>query len=152
MLPGVEVTTAHGHLLVYFAPDHTADLTKFLLRLDLVGAMGAENTRTAKSMTDTIAEVERLGGICIAAHIDRERTGFEAFAPGFQNWKKDIITSPGLYGLNAMQWMPCFGIPNTMRSGQPEPSARKSLLPVSWCLASPHASTLLMFRAPMRIQ
>lgn len=99
VLPGVEVTTAHGHLLVYFAPDHTADLTKFLLRLDLVGAMGAENTRTAKSMTDTIAEVERLGGICIAAHIDRERTGFEAFAPGFQNWKKDIITSPGLYGL-----------------------------------------------------
>jgi hypothetical protein len=99
VLPGVEVTTAHGHLLVYFAPDRTADLAKFLSRLDLIGEMGADNTRTAKSMTDTIAEAERLGGICIAAHIDREKTGFEAFAPGFQNWKKDIITSPGLYGL-----------------------------------------------------
>ncbi len=99
VLPGVEVTTAHGHLLVYFAPDRTADLEKFLSRLDLIGDMGSENTRTVKSMTDTIAEVEKLGGICIAAHIDREKTGFDVFAPGFQNWKKDIITSSGLYGL-----------------------------------------------------
>jgi ABC-type phosphate transport system ATPase subunit len=99
VLPGVEVTTAHGHLLAYFAPDRIADLTRFLSRLDLVGEMGADNTRTTKSMSDTIAEVEKLSGICIAAHIDREKTGFDVFAPGFQNWKKDIITSPGLYGL-----------------------------------------------------
>lgn len=99
VLPGVEVSTAHGHLLAYFAPDRTTDLTKFLSRLDLIGDMGADNTRTAKSMTETIAEADKLGGICIAAHIDREKTGFDAFAPGFQNWKKDIITSPGLYGL-----------------------------------------------------
>lgn len=101
VLPGVEVTTAHGHLLAYFAPDCTADLARFLMRLDLVGEMGADNTRTAKSMADTIAEADRLGGVCIAAHIDREKTGFELFAPGFPNWKKDIITSPGLYGLEA---------------------------------------------------
>jgi hypothetical protein len=99
VVPGVEVTTAHGHLLVYFAPDRLGDLARFLTRLDLIGEMGDDNTRTAKSMADTIAEAERLGGICIAAHIDRERTGFEAFAPGFQNWKKDIVTNPGLYGL-----------------------------------------------------
>jgi hypothetical protein len=99
VMPGVEVTTAHGHLLAYFAPDRTADLTKFLSRLDLIGEMGGENTRTAKSMADSIAEAEKLGGICIAAHIDREKTGFDTFAAGFQNWKKDIITSPGLYGL-----------------------------------------------------
>ena len=89
VLPGVEVTTAHGHLLAYFAPDRTADLAKLLSRLDLIGEMGADNTRTAKSMADTITEVEKLGGLCIAAHIDRERTGFDMFAPGFQNWKKD---------------------------------------------------------------
>lgn len=109
VLPGVEVTTAHGHLLVYFAPDRTADLKKFLSRLDLIGEMGAENTRTAKSMADTIAEAEKLGGLCIAAHIDREKTGFDMFASGFQNWKMDIITSPGLYGLesdsvDALNW------------------------------------------------
>jgi DNA repair ATPase RecN len=101
VLPGVEVTTAHGHLLAYFSPDQTADLAKLISRLDLIGEMGAENTRTAKSMADTIAEVEKLGGISIAAHIDKAKTGFEAFAAGFQNWKKDIITSPGLYGLEA---------------------------------------------------
>ncbi len=99
VLPGVEITTAHGHLLAYFAPDRTADLAKFLSRLDLIGPMGAKDTRTAKSMFDTISEAERLGAICIAAHIDKEKTGFDMFAPGFQNWKKDIITSPGLYGL-----------------------------------------------------
>ncbi|MBT3194051.1 MAG: PHP domain-containing protein [Verrucomicrobia bacterium] len=109
VVPGVEVTTAHGHLLAYFAPERTAELEKFLSRLDLIGERGAENTRTAKSMADTIAEVEKLDGICIAAHIDRDRTGFDAFAPGFQNWKRDIITSPGLYGLEcdsreALRW------------------------------------------------
>jgi DNA repair ATPase RecN/histidinol phosphatase-like PHP family hydrolase len=99
VLPGVEVTTAHGHLLVYFAPEAIEQLAKFLSRLDLIGESGHDNTRTAKSMADTIAEAEKLGGICIAAHIDREKTGFDKFAPGFQNWKKDIIISPGLYGL-----------------------------------------------------
>ncbi len=99
VLAGIEITTAHGHLLAYFAPDRQGELAKLISRLDLVGPIGAENTRTAKSMADTIAEVDRLGGIAIAAHIDREKTGFERFAPGFQNWKKDVITSPGLYGL-----------------------------------------------------
>ncbi len=109
VLPGVEVTTAHGHLLVYFDPEKTANPKKFLSNLDLIGDMGADNTRTAKSMSDTILEAEKLGGICIAAHIDREKTGFEMFASGFQNWKKDIICSSGLYGLecdtlDALNW------------------------------------------------
>ena len=100
VLPGIEVTTAHGHLLVYFSPERTQDLSKFISRLDLNGEMGMDNTRTlAKSMSDTIAEADKLGGICIAAHIDREKTGFDMFASGFQNWKKDILCSPGLYGL-----------------------------------------------------
>lgn len=109
VLPGVEITTAHGHLLAYFAPEKTTELSRFLAKLDLVGPMGADNTRTAKSMADVIAEAERLGGICIAAHIDREKTGFEMFAPGFQNWKRDIIGSPGLYGVecdavDSLEW------------------------------------------------
>lgn len=99
VLPGVEVTTAHGHLLVYFAPEKSGDLDLFLARIHLVGPMGADNTHTAKSMADVIGEAERLGGICVAAHIDRDRTGFEMFAPGFQNWKRDILTSSGLYGV-----------------------------------------------------
>lgn len=142
VLPGVEVTTSHGHLLAYFAPERTADLSKFLSRLDLIGEMGSENTRTAKSMADTIAEAEKLGGICIAAHIDRDKTGFAVFAPGFQNWKKDIITSPGLYGLecdtvDALNWFSNHDEPGsagvernkmfTARQLVPELSARHHL-------------------------
>lgn len=109
ILPGVEVTTAHGHLLAYFAPEKTTELSRFLAKLDLSGPMGADNTHTAKSMADVIAEAERHGGICIAAHIDREKTGFEMFGPGFQNWKRDIISSPGLYGVecdavDSLEW------------------------------------------------
>lgn len=109
VIPGVEVTTAHGHLLAYFSPNKIDSLSTFLAKLDLVGAKGAENTHTAKSMADVIAEAYKLGGICIAAHIDRDKTGFDKFAPGFQNWKRDILHSPGLFGLecdavDALDW------------------------------------------------
>ena len=53
----------------------------------------------ARSMADVASEAERLGGICIAAHIDRDKTGFEAVIQGYPNSKRDIITSAGLYGL-----------------------------------------------------
>ncbi len=109
VIPGVEVTTAHGHLLAYFAPNKVDALATFVAKLDLVGAKGAENTHTAKSMADVIAEAYKLGGICIAAHIDRGKTGFDKFAAGFQNWKRDILRSPGLFGLEcdavtALDW------------------------------------------------
>ena len=99
VLPGVEVTTANGHLLAYFAPEKANELSRFLAKLDLVGELGDEGMHTAKSMADVIAEAERLGGVCIAAHIDRDKMGFEMLAPGYPNWKRDIICSPGLFGV-----------------------------------------------------
>ncbi|MGE4197854.1 MAG: TrlF family ATPase, partial [Phycisphaerales bacterium] len=99
VLPGVEVTTANGHLLAYFAPERAGELSRFLAKLDLIGEMGDDNTHTAKSMADVIAEADKLGGICVAAHIDRAKTGFETLASGYPNWKRDILTSAGLYGL-----------------------------------------------------
>jgi hypothetical protein len=155
VLPGVEVTTAHGHLLAYFPPERIADLAKFLSRLDLIGDMGAENTRTAKSMSDTIAEVEKLGGICIAAHIDREKTGFAVFSSGFQNWKKDIITSPGLYGLE------CDGVDALLWFSEHDEAGsagveRKKMLAarqlVHWSMLSPHGTTSPTFRVPTHIR
>jgi hypothetical protein len=109
VVPGVEVTSAHGHLLAYFSPERLNDLSSFLAKIDLVGAKGAENTHTAKSMADVIGVAYQLDGVCIAAHIDLDRTGFEKFAPGFQNWKRDILRSPGLFGLecnaiDALEW------------------------------------------------
>jgi hypothetical protein len=43
--------------------------------------------------------VEALGGIAVAAHIDRPKIGFETIADGYPNWKKDILSSSGLFGL-----------------------------------------------------
>jgi hypothetical protein len=109
VLAGVEVTSANGHLLVYFAPDKLEDLNTYLAKLDLVGARGDVNTHTAKSMASCIELAYAQGGICVAAHIDRTGTGFNMLHDGFPNWKKDIICSPGLFGvecdaIDALTW------------------------------------------------
>ncbi|PYV79371.1 MAG: hypothetical protein DMG96_04305 [Acidobacteria bacterium] len=59
---------------------------------------GVEIT-TSMSIPNVVAEVERLGGISISAHIDRDKTGFEAIIQGYPNSKRDILVSSGLYGL-----------------------------------------------------
>jgi len=99
LLPGVEVTTAHGHLLCYFSPANLGDVRTFLGQLSIRGEWGARDSHTAMSMADVIARADQLGGLCVAAHIDRAKYGFEALVEGYPNWKKDILQSPGLYGL-----------------------------------------------------
>jgi ABC-type phosphate transport system ATPase subunit len=99
VLPAAEITTAHGHLLVYFAPDQSHRLRDLLGRIELVGIPGTRDTHTAMSMAGVVAQVERLGGVAVAAHIDRAKTGFEAIAPGYPSWKRDILCAPALYGL-----------------------------------------------------
>jgi hypothetical protein len=109
VVPGVEITTAHGHLLAYFAPNEAANVRNLLGRINIIGKLGDQDAHTAMSMADVIKEVERLSGICVAAHIDRAKSGFEMLLQGYPNWKKDIILSPGLYGLEfddatRLQW------------------------------------------------
>jgi len=99
VLPAVEITTAHGHVLVYFAPRDAGNIRNLLAKIDIKGPLGEPDSHTAMSMADVIREAERLGGISIAAHIDRVKTGFEMLATGYPAWKGDIINSSGLYGL-----------------------------------------------------
>jgi DNA repair ATPase RecN len=98
VIPGIEITTSNGHLLIYFSPDDISKLRKMLAVIDIVDEETQES-HTKKSMAEVINEAERLGGICVAAHIDRSKTGFEVLINGYPNWKKDIITSTGLLGL-----------------------------------------------------
>lgn len=98
-LPGVEITTANGHVLVYFAPTQFEKVRNLLAKINIEGKLGDQNSHTAMSMAGVIKEAELLGGICIAAHIDRKSNGFEMLASGYPNWKKDIMMSPGLYAL-----------------------------------------------------
>ena len=51
------------------------------------------------SMSDVIREASQLGCVSVAAHIDRQKSGFEMLAVGYPNWKKDILGNAGLYGL-----------------------------------------------------
>ena len=100
VLPGVEVTTAHGHLLVYCDPAAPELITTLLAKIDLKGPKGGRDTHTSWSMTDVIALAHDLGAIAVAAHIDRDKTGFEKLVDGYPHWKRDIILSEGLYGLD----------------------------------------------------
>ncbi|XWE60017.1 PHP domain-containing protein [Sporomusa sphaeroides] len=99
VIPGVEVSTAHEHLLVYFSPENWENVRTFLARIEIVGKSGSRDSHTTKSMTDVIRQAEMMDGVCIAAHIDRVKTGFEILDSGYPSWKKDIIMSPGLYGI-----------------------------------------------------
>ena len=100
VLPGVEVSTANGHLLIYGDPVKPDSIGILLARIGLEGPKGDRDTHTTKSMADVIAEADKLGLLSIGAHIDRAKTGFETAAVGYPNWKMDILLSPGLYGLD----------------------------------------------------
>ena len=99
VVPGVEITTAQGHLLVYCDPATPELISTLLAKIDLKGAKGGRDTHTTRSMTDVIALANDLGAIAVAAHVDREKTGFERLVAGYPHWKRDIILSEGLYGL-----------------------------------------------------
>jgi energy-coupling factor transporter ATP-binding protein EcfA2 len=99
VLAGVEISTAHGHLLAYFAPEKAQSVRSLLGQLNVTGEWGGRESHTAMSMADVISRTDALGGIAVAAHIDRPNTGFEMLAEGYPNWKKDILASSGLYGL-----------------------------------------------------
>jgi hypothetical protein len=99
MMAGAEITTSNGHLLAYFSSDQTEALRDLLGSIKIIGKPGQRDSHTAMSMASVIHEVEKLGGIAIAAHIDRPKTGFEKIVPGYPSWKKDILTASGLYGL-----------------------------------------------------
>jgi ABC-type cobalamin/Fe3+-siderophores transport system ATPase subunit len=138
VLAGTEITTAHGHLLVYFAPDQRGQLRTFLGQITIVKADTADS-HTTMSMADVIDRAHRLGGVCVAAHIDLEKTGFERQVEGYPNWKRDIITSAGLYGLefadaSNLAWY------SDEDDGSPQGVARKNLLAARRTVRGPLSS------------
>ena len=99
VIPGVEVSASNGHVLAYFPPERMDRVRDLLARIGIVGEYGDRESHTTKSIAEVVVEAERLGGISVAAHIDRAKTGFEATIAGYPNAKKDILASSGLYGL-----------------------------------------------------
>lgn len=75
VLPGIEISTAEGHLLAIFDPaKETSEVKEFLIQIGLREKDVGNLEAIAKGGLDEVAQaVEREGGIALAAHVDRER-------------------------------------------------------------------------------
>jgi energy-coupling factor transporter ATP-binding protein EcfA2 len=73
VLPGIEITTADGHLLGLFSPDNLAGLEDLarpdILHLRAITPNGPQ--RSTRSMADMVQEIHSRDGLAIAAHIDK---------------------------------------------------------------------------------
>jgi len=78
--PGVEVSARGGHLLAIFEPDiHLADLRLWLRSLGFKEEEEGDGYYQTERWLDEVAPmVEELGGLAIAAHVDRRPRGFIA--------------------------------------------------------------------------
>ena len=79
-IPGVEITTSHGHVLVYAPVDQLDRLDTWLkgtkFELDEAG-----EKYTRKRIDEIAKEIREFDGLAIPAHIGRTNTGFMTKAP-----------------------------------------------------------------------
>lgn len=92
VIPGVELSTTDGHLLVYF-PDLAA-LTKFMGQLTI----SADKKLCNHTIVQCLNNAANFGGFGIAAHIELD-SGFELYMKGYTPFKQEVITHVNLLGL-----------------------------------------------------
>ncbi|MGI6513554.1 MAG: TrlF family AAA-like ATPase [Syntrophomonadales bacterium] len=100
IFPGVELSTPEGHLLAIFDPDHPVDLIdEMLTRLGL-GRTIRENPEalTTQRFEDVCDDIERCGGVAIAAHVSLAKGFLQVVPDGTR--KKTIFNNPCLRGLH----------------------------------------------------
>lgn len=79
-IPGVEITTTHGHVLIYCSPESLPRLERMLQRMDFLE--DEEGGRYTRSRIDELATTASgFGGVLIPAHVGRINTGFMNRAP-----------------------------------------------------------------------
>lgn len=99
VIPGVELSTAQGHLLCYF-PDYPR-LAKFIAGLAIVDG-GLPTSRCQQSILECLTAADAQGGFGILAHVD-VASGFEHDNPGGSPHKVDVICHPALAGIELKQ-------------------------------------------------
>lgn len=99
VIPGVELSTAQGHLLCYF-PDYSR-LAKFIAGLSIVDE-GLPTSRCQQSILECLNVANAQGGFGILAHVD-VASGFEHDNPGGSPHKVDVICHPALAGIELKQ-------------------------------------------------
>ncbi|MBL8558151.1 MAG: AAA family ATPase [Hyphomonadaceae bacterium] len=95
VVPAVELSTPHGHLLCYF-PTLEA-LTRFYSSLSIADR-GKPDSRCSNGTTDCLDKVRAEGGFAILAHVDGGK-GLETVLPGNPPHKKDIVCHRALLGI-----------------------------------------------------
>lgn len=92
VIPGIEVSTTQGHLLVYF--ENFSALRKFYGKLDV----SEDKQRCSQGIVECLNFAKQLGGIGVLAHIELD-SGFERVIGRFSDPIKDIYTHSALYAL-----------------------------------------------------
>ena len=95
VVPGVELSTPEGHLLVYFG--NVADLRAFFGKLDFAG-QDTGDSRCQTSVLECLKKIDPTKGFAILAHVDADG-GFEKKVPGSPPHKGDVIKHPALLGI-----------------------------------------------------
>jgi len=95
VVPAVELSTAHGHLLCYL-PTLEA-LKRFYAKLNLAD-LGTATSRCSTGFVDILNYVREGNGFALLAHVDGGK-GLETEIPGNPPHKKDIICHPALLGV-----------------------------------------------------
>lgn len=94
VIPGVELSTPEGHLLVYFRS--YKDLENYFSKLDIIDSDSAES-RCQTSMLDCLKRIDYPKGFAILAHIESS-AGLEKKVPGYPLHKSDILHQRSLLG------------------------------------------------------
>jgi len=92
IIPGVELSTSQGHLLVYF--ETYEKIRSFLGELTI----SEDKKQCDVTITGALDVAKKYGGFGIAAHIDID-AGFENYTPGYTPFKEAILKHELLYGL-----------------------------------------------------
>jgi len=95
VVPGVELSTPQGHLLVYFA-DYQ-DLATFCGKLTFAGR-GKGDSRCQTGIFDCLGLIDSAKGFAILAHVDGDG-GIEKTISGNPPYKTDVISHPSLLGI-----------------------------------------------------
>ena len=94
-VPGVELTTPQGHLLVYF--DEYQNLEAFYGKLNL-GDRGKQESHCQTGMLECLNHIDPGKGFAVLAHVDGEG-GFERVVNGYPPYKSDVICHPALLAI-----------------------------------------------------
>jgi hypothetical protein len=91
-IPGIELSTSQGHLLVYF--ETYERVRSFLGELSI----STDKKQCDTTITSALELARKYYGFGIAAHIDID-SGFETYSAGYTPFKEAILKHDLLYGL-----------------------------------------------------